>query len=67
MVNKESEEKKEDVPWSEAITLADWCERMLRQGYTAIVNNMIRTLPDDSATKVRVLKFMKAMEARKKK
>jgi hypothetical protein len=58
--------KKEDVPWNEAITLAEWCERMLRQGYTAIVMNMIGALPDNSATKIRVLKYMKAMEARKK-
>lgn len=39
--------KPDDVPWSEALTLEDWMKDMLAKGYTEIVLNVLKLLPEE--------------------
>ena len=48
----------------DGISLEEWVEKMLREGYTAIVSMVIKTLPESSKERYREL-YRKIQEEKK--
>lgn len=48
-------EKPEEPTWEECHSLEEWVTQMLKQGYVAIVKNMMNVMPDASKEKYRAI------------
>lgn len=63
---KPPRQKESEPTWAECSTMEEWVEQMIRQGYEAIVKNMMNVLPEASKEKYRLIWTRVKAEMREK-